>query len=64
MFTYIEKEQLDQEISALFFFTDGETDWSQMPDEEPYDYKVVWLDYGWQGEELYPWGTWLPVDLG
>ena len=63
VFTYLEREQLDQEISVLFFFTDGYTTWSDMPQEEPLDYKVFWLDYG-QHPDQYIWGERLTVDVG
>ena len=62
VFTYLEREQLDQEISALFFFTDGETNWGDMPQEEPEDYKVFWLDYG-DDPDQYIWGERVTVDV-
>ena len=63
VFTYIDRENLQYEISALFFFTDGYTTWEDMPQEEPNDYKVVWLDYG-QHPDQYIWGERLTVDIG
>ena len=63
VFAHLEEEQIDQEISALFFFTDGETSWDAMPQEEPNDYKVFWLDYG-SDPDQYIWGDRTTVDVG
>ena len=62
VFAHLEEEQIDQEISVLFFFTDGETNWDAMPQDEPDDYKVIWLDYG-SDPDQYIWGERLTVDV-
>ena len=60
VFTYIEEADLN--IKALFFFTDGQTNWGAMPQNEPEDYKVIWLNYG-KNPDRYNWGEVIEVDL-
>ena len=60
VFKHIEEEELN--IKALFFFTDGHTNWGKMPQNEPDDYKVIWLNYG-KNPNKYKWGEVIEVDL-